>query len=516
MPALQYRTKYSENREKGTGICHRNGWPLSHWSITLVARTDALQFQLILGDYFKVYVYAAYIAEQATMLIGWINNHGKVRTIFDAAQTTVSRDRYGYVKVLSYLVANLTRWTTHYVAFHRLLLLRDALQLAVLRDRNAIIVAQVGATTYAEKERLSLEANTCCDLIKDTKNKFWIGLEQVLGDIEPVCYGTNINQKDSTRADQVLLTLVGLFLHFSAHPETEVSEEMVKRLEKRWKDCDQILFLLCLILNPFEGLSCFGPNANMDFFECSDLLLSLYRHMMDNPANTDTDDERIEKECQVTNALMLYLQGTGPFARWRDRKDRFEETMGKDPIAAWHAFGGTDSVKELTDFAILIFGIVVNQAGCERVFSHLKVQQTDHRAHLGLDKMEKSTRMQKMRLNVGISLFPQLLGWRTEMAKWIGDARAAEEESDDDLDDEIDEVPTIIQGRHRRHRGPKWRPMTLLKLFGGQLKLASRIVAEDLVVEAELMDALAYEAHDEEEDAIPDDGGLEGSGDDYC
>ncbi|KAE9386681.1 hypothetical protein BT96DRAFT_948946, partial [Gymnopus androsaceus JB14] len=34
-------------------------------------------FQLQLGDYFKVYTFGAKVAEEATFLIGWLNNHGK-------------------------------------------------------------------------------------------------------------------------------------------------------------------------------------------------------------------------------------------------------------------------------------------------------------------------------------------------------------------------------------------------------------------------------------------------------
>ena len=75
------------------------------------------QFQLTLGDYFKEYPMAQEIAEQATDLIGWINNHGKVRKIFDDAQKQVSKDRINRELVLAYLVANLTRWTTHCTAF---------------------------------------------------------------------------------------------------------------------------------------------------------------------------------------------------------------------------------------------------------------------------------------------------------------------------------------------------------------------------------------------------------------
>jgi hypothetical protein len=227
---------------------------------------------LILGDYFKVNDTAAVIAEDATGLIAWLNNHSKVRVIFNEAQRTIQVSS-GAVKIiiLAYLVANLTRWTTHFVAFMRLFLLREALEFAVLQNRPAIIAAQVGAATSTEAARLKEDAERFCALIRD--QAFWEGLETVLGDLEPICLGTNINQKDSTRLDQVLLTIAGIYLRFAEHPEEEVRVSMLKRLEKRWKDCDQSVFLLALILNPFEKLSCFGPNANLNQIKCRNMLL---------------------------------------------------------------------------------------------------------------------------------------------------------------------------------------------------------------------------------------------------
>lgn len=231
------------------------------------------QFQLVLGDYFKVFPHASDTAESATGLIGWINNHGKVRDIFNKVQAQLSLERFNKVTVLAYLVANLTRWTTHFVAFMWLLSLRDYLQFAVMQNRGAIIAAQVGAAKSMEKQRLQEEAMLYCDLIGD--HTFWSGLTSVVEDLEPICYGTNINQADSTRADQVLLTLVGLYLHFVDHPEPAVSSALVKRIEKRWADCDQPLYLVALILNPWEGLSCFGPKAKFDHFKATSLVLNV-------------------------------------------------------------------------------------------------------------------------------------------------------------------------------------------------------------------------------------------------
>lgn len=41
----------------------------------------------------------------------------------------------------------------------------------------------------------------------------------------------------------------------------------------------------------------------------------------------------------------------------------------------------------------MLLGIVVNQAGCERLFSDLKNTQGDKRTRLGLQKLEKLTKV---------------------------------------------------------------------------------------------------------------------------
>jgi hypothetical protein len=71
--------------------------------------------ELILSDYLAVNEEASVVAEQATDLIPWILSHDCVRKIFDDAQP-----KNNFV-VLVYPLANITRWTTHYVAFHCLL-----------------------------------------------------------------------------------------------------------------------------------------------------------------------------------------------------------------------------------------------------------------------------------------------------------------------------------------------------------------------------------------------------------
>ncbi|KAJ6629669.1 ribonuclease H-like domain-containing protein [Mycena sp. CBHHK59/15] len=523
----------------------------------------AHQFQLILGDYFKVFAYAAEIAEKATGLIGWINNHGKVRKIFDAVQAQLTQERFNRIIVLAYLVANLTRWTTHCVAFLRLLVLQEYLRFAVMQNRGAIVTAQVGAAKSTEAERLREEAEEYChcsipifycycDLI--LSNEFWSGLTMVVSDIEPICYGTNINQKDSTRADLVLLTLAGLYLHYKVHAEPEVSKDLVARIEKRWKDCDQPLFLVALILNPFEGLSCFGPWANFDHFKATALVVELYRRLSSRPENTDSPAEKDAKAKLIANEMFQYLLCTGAYQNWNDARNQFEETMGRDPIAVWTALDRDNC--ELPRFALTILRVVVNQAGCERVFSDVKNTESPRRSRLGLEKLEKMTKInasvkadhineglvasRKQRQNHksvekllavpryhdlledqgdedeserGCLLVSSRIAWRVDVARWVSAARAAAlEDAAADAEETADEAADAAP-QHPSLPLPKkkWVKTTLTVLFGGAKKPVTKLPRTDLDREAELMEALA----DAEEDARLDDGAVDDSADDY-
>lgn len=101
-------------------------------------------------------------------------------------------------------------------------------------------------------------------------------------------------------------------------------------------------------------------------------------------------------------------------------------------------------------------------------------------------------------------------GWRKEMARWV-----QQEQERSDGSDDHKELLNITYGRQRS----KWLPRSLKLLFAGrresdvdeQLRRTRRRQAYTEV--ARLMELLADEEADEER--IPDDGELEGSGDDF-
>ncbi|KAJ3732252.1 hypothetical protein DFJ43DRAFT_1154608 [Lentinula guzmanii] len=202
------------------------------WILTFPC--GAHQGHLCLADYFKVNPNAKEISEQATELIGWINNHGHVRAIFNNVQNEQ------------------TKWTTHLVAFLRLIELKQLLRTAAVMKCNDIISAHIGA-----------EKNTMAALTLRTAAKkqieviesgdFWRQLAGIVEDFEPIAYVTNICQSDWARPDIVLLAFVGMYLYFKNLPlaHANVSKGMMERLEQRWAGFNQPLMITALILNPY-------------------------------------------------------------------------------------------------------------------------------------------------------------------------------------------------------------------------------------------------------------------------
>ncbi|KAG6858187.1 hypothetical protein C0995_001975 [Termitomyces sp. Mi166 len=209
------------------------------------------------------------------------------------------------------------------------------------------------------------------------------------------------------RPDQVLLTFAGIFLYFQKHSSPAVATGMAKRIEKRWKALDQPMFVLALVLNPFERLSRFGDKAAVSQFTLHTILLETYHRVRSHPPKNSCspdeqatyDEEKEKKERSISEAFFSYLAGKGAFADWEQNKAAFKRVNGDNPVAMWTAFLDTPSTAELADFAILLLSISVNQAGLERNFSDLKIKKTRLRNRLKLPRLEK---MAKVSQKIGI------------------------------------------------------------------------------------------------------------------
>ncbi|KAK6992419.1 DUF659 domain-containing protein [Favolaschia claudopus] len=303
----------------------------------------AHQGQLILGDYLRENEDAATLIGELIDFVNWLNNHDKVRAIFDTQQQELSG------KILAYILPNLTRWTTHLIAAIRFSLLKAPIRAAVLNHRDAIVKAQPRATMFVPT------------------NSF--------------------------------LALAGLFLRFrgfstrSKASERGLGQRMCKRIEKRFKELDQVVFVLALILNPFERLSRFGDKAQIDVFKLSTELItsSFFKRMKSRPPKTPYTaaeqqefDSTLKATLQVVNtAFMQYLSATGPFESWfladSHQKASYETIHGNDPLPFWEM---------LKVNAALLLRLVVNQA-----FRTFQTRRIRKRNRLTLKKMEQQAKV---------------------------------------------------------------------------------------------------------------------------
>ena len=137
--------------------------------------------------------------------------------LFDEAQEQISLDHTGYTVTYPHLPCDKPH------------MMDDSLH-CIHPPSCPPRLTQVGVATSSKKLALQADAEKHCNLIADSS--FWNGLEIIIGDIEPICYATNINQTDCTCLDQVLLTLIGMYLHFTKHLEPTVQDGMKKQLEK--------------------------------------------------------------------------------------------------------------------------------------------------------------------------------------------------------------------------------------------------------------------------------------------
>ncbi|KAJ6453220.1 hypothetical protein C8R47DRAFT_1255904 [Mycena vitilis] len=302
-----------------------------------------------------------------------------------------------------------------------------------------------------------------------------------------------------------------------------MGKRMCKRLEKRWKEMDQAVFILALVLNPFEMLSRFGNKANIDIFilaaEISKLYIRVNSHSSATPLTPEQEAGRKsaldQKAGQVTATFMAYLSGTGAFTDWNVKNSRSKAAYivvnGDNPIPFWEFRRTNADIAELAEFALLLLYLVANQAGLESSFSDFLNKKNKKRARLGLEKMTQQSKVtrhiradqydeglrqkrdgRKNHSDVQIKtllavpryadanvsdtdnegteasresvLVSSPAAWRRQVAAWQSEMRNAD---DSDSDSDTNETPQAEAGGRRR---ASWLPIQLDKLFGGDLK----------------------------------------------
>ncbi|KAI9058295.1 hypothetical protein FKP32DRAFT_1549847, partial [Trametes sanguinea] len=331
----------------------------------------AHQINLIVGDLLGLAWIAAVIRD-AVEVVKWFNSHGVALELLKAEQK-VSRPNaqpYALIRPVQ------TRWTSHYLAAERLVLLRDDISTCVYRNHSRMVQSVGGDADAIAK------AHWIVAKVRDSS--FWDALHLVTTYLRPLAVAANITQASDTRLDHVLLTLATLYQSFTA-----------RNIDRA---ADQDVFILAVFFNPYVRGYCFNRDT-LPPLELVGMARRAYKRFF----NIDTDSSFMQ-------GLLDYSRGAGEFSSERMLLDDFSANAKQDKervniLRIWqfmdnvgiHGVAPTGR-SGIAHLAVRLLSVVANSGDTERVFSEFGATHTERRSRLMPEKVHRATEV-KMHLN---------------------------------------------------------------------------------------------------------------------
>ena len=178
---------------------------------------------------------------------------------------------------------------------------------------------------------------------------WWSQLQELSQLLLPYCACLNKLQCDKARLYEVVHCVSYLIKLYKGYSNQNFATNMIKRLEHRWNSWEQPLLLLSFFLHPKYGISVFSSINEQLYFQLSDWLIYYYCAWFGNEPHT------------LLPELEKYRKGEKPFT------ERVTNQFNNNIMGYWEYC--TTSAKELGKVACHIFGICVNSASVERLFS---------------------------------------------------------------------------------------------------------------------------------------------------
>jgi hypothetical protein len=179
----------------------------------------------------------------------------------------------------------------------------------------------------------------------------------------PYCSVLNKLQCDKARLFEVLHA-IGYFVQFwSRFSDSNLGSQMIDRLEKRWDQWEQPLLLLSFMLHPKYRLGYFNSELNNLSYTSLERYLTYYYKawFKKRPKRLLLEFEDFRRKVEPFN-------------------DETFEQFGNDVFKFWSFVEGEYS--ELGAVALKIFGICVNAASVERMWSSMGFLHTVRRNRL--------------------------------------------------------------------------------------------------------------------------------------
>jgi hypothetical protein len=203
------------------------------------------------------------------------------------------------------------------------------------------------------------------DDIADTINnsEFWATLFRLQHLLYPLCGFLNKLQKDTARLFEVIHCFASTIKIFEEHQDVNFGMRMVERLETRWKEWEQPLLILSIVLHPQYKMEKFrATNNNLTWTHIGKWLKYYYQAFFNSRPSSIVAEMILYKHSDDPYDLETFLQFKGNLVNYWD------STAGIGP--------------ELAKVAMHIHSICVNSASVERLWSSMGFLHTNRRNRL--------------------------------------------------------------------------------------------------------------------------------------
>jgi hypothetical protein len=191
---------------------------------------------------------------------------------------------------------------------------------------------------------------------------FWENLASLAEILDPYCKILNVLQSDKARLFQVIHSLGYLSQFWSDHINVELATKLIDRLELRWNGWEQPLLILSCLLHPEYNMECFSNTTNINYSTFGKWITYYYRAWFGKEPKF------------ILRELDNYRLGQYPF-------DVNTYKQFSDDIWRYWCFVSA-STSELGPVACRIFGICINAASVERLWSCMGFLQSNRRNRL--------------------------------------------------------------------------------------------------------------------------------------
>ncbi|KAF8498475.1 ribonuclease H-like domain-containing protein [Russula emetica] len=257
----------------------------------------------------------------------------------------------------------LTRWTAHFLAYRRLLDLRQSLEIIATQEENC---ADDQKLIIKGRREAKEQARKMLKLIQNPD--FWHSIARVKNHLEPLAVANNIAQSAHCRLDQVLLMFGLLVMKYTdlklREPnDATACDAILNSLKMRWANADQDVFIAAVLLNPVHKAAPFVKSTKFT----AAAIYSLFSRLWTRFYNESIPDKFYEE-------LKDYFKESGQYEDlkiWIPAWQRATEPgQTLDPIECYDGLKIAGQPRTpLQTLACRIFTICANSASVERLFS---------------------------------------------------------------------------------------------------------------------------------------------------